>query len=125
LADLWPILAGFGLALLAAGAGAGLGWYSTRARHSPRTPADRLREQAEQLAAQEKLEEVAEVIERRRRRVEAAEQRARQRDAAIAQASQEQGSDDGTSVAHLSVPEQLAWAAKRARHRPLGGGSLQ
>jgi hypothetical protein len=79
-----------------------------------------LREQAETAIANEKLDEVAEVIERRRKRVEAALQRAEQRDARNAPASGAELS--GEQVATLSVQEQLAWAARRARHRAFGGG---
>lgn len=67
------------------------------------------------------MSELAETVERRRKRVEAANARAAQRDAAQ---QQQQGDDasEGSTVAQLSIPEQLAWAAKRARHRPMGGG---
>lgn len=111
-----------GLLLVAgiAGAGAGLATLWSRAQAQPlrMTPAEKLREQAEAAIAQERLDEVAEVIERRRKRVEAANQRAAQREAAAAP----QQPESGAQVATLSIPEQLAWAQQRARHRPFGGG---
>jgi dTDP-4-amino-4,6-dideoxygalactose transaminase len=116
--DLALIAATFLLALAAIGCGLGLGLYSTRARNTHRSPAERLRDEAEAAAAQEKLEEVAETIERRRKRVEVANQRAAQRELQ----HQPSEPEDGASVAHLSVQDQLAWAAKRTKHRPFGGG---
>ena len=80
-----------------------------------------MREIADQEAAAERLEEVAATVERRRKRAEASEQRARQRDA---QAEQQTAGRELTAeeVAALPIPQQLAWAHARARHRPMGGG---
>jgi hypothetical protein len=115
------LLSSMGAALLLGGVAFHLGTRWARAQRVPtQTAAERLREQAEAAIAQEKLDEVAEVIERRRKRVEAALQRAEQRDARNAPASGAELS--GEQVATLSVQEQLAWAARRARHRAFGGG---
>jgi hypothetical protein len=116
------LLLGFiGVALLAAAAGAGVAIISLRADHD--SPARRLREEADRALTEERMSELAETVERRRKRVEAANARAAQREAAAQQQQQEQGDlSDGAAIAQLSVHDQLAWASKRARHRPFGGG---
>lgn len=107
------VLAGLGLAFIAGAAAATVVTTLFAPRHAPKSEGERLREQAEHALAMEKLEELAGVTERRRRRIEAAEQRMKEREA-------NNGGDlTPQQVAQLPVHEQLAWASRHARHRDL------